>query len=118
MNMPTMPCRAMPALSVWALDPLAETRADQQSDGFRKERSPADAMERCCLRFARKTSPPGIREGDSTGCFDAISQSWLGAPIPLGKALLETGLKAGFMEHGTLFPTEAGTPQGGIGSPV
>jgi RNA-directed DNA polymerase len=36
----------------------------------------------------------------------------------MDKAILQQWLKAGFMEHGTLHPTEAGTPQGGIASPV
>ena len=34
------------------------------------------------------------------------------------KAILEKWLKAGFMEKHVLYPTEAGTPQGGICSPV
>ena len=113
-----MQCRAMQALYVLALDPIAETMADHQSYGFRRERSPADAMERCFLLFSRKTSPQWILEGDIKGCFDAISHTWLLTHIPMEKALLEKWLKAGFMEQGILFPTEAGTPQGGICSPV
>ncbi len=118
LGIPCMQSRAMQALYVLALDPVAETMADHQSYGFRKERSPADAMERCFLLFSRQTSPQWILEGDVKGCFDAISHSWLLAHIPMEKALLEKWLKAGFMEHSTLFPTEAGTPQGGICSPV
>ncbi len=34
------------------------------------------------------------------------------------KTLLRQWLKAGFMELGALYPTEAGTPQGGMASPV
>jgi len=34
------------------------------------------------------------------------------------KAILKKWLKAGFMEKHVLYPTEAGTPQGGICSPV
>jgi RNA-directed DNA polymerase len=118
LGIPCMQCRAMQALYVLALDPIAETMADHQSYGFRKERSPADAMERCFLLFSRKTSPQWILEGDIKGCFDAISHTWLLTHIPMEKALLEKWLKAGFMEQGILFPTEAGTPQGGICSPV
>jgi RNA-directed DNA polymerase len=118
LGIPCMQCRAMQALYVLVLDPIAETMADHQSYGFRKERSPADAMERCFLLFARKTSPQWILEGDIKGCFDAISHTWLLTHIPMEKALLEKWLQAGFMEQGILFPTEAGTPQGGIGSPV
>src|SRR5438067_9800476 len=32
--------------------------------------------------------------------------------------MLKTWLKAGFMEEHVLYPTEAGTPQGGVCSPV
>ena len=34
------------------------------------------------------------------------------------KAMLKKWLKAGYMEQSILYPTEAGTPQGGIISPV
>ena len=34
------------------------------------------------------------------------------------KAMLRKWLKAGYMENNILYPTEAGTPQGGICSPV
>ena len=36
----------------------------------------------------------------------------------MDKAILQKWLKAGFIEMGRLFPTTAGTPQGGIISPV
>ena len=38
--------------------------------------------------------------------------------IPTDKEVLRKWLKAGFMENRILFPTEAGTPQGGIISPT
>jgi RNA-directed DNA polymerase len=40
------------------------------------------------------------------------------AHVPTDKVILAKWLKAGFVEKGTLFPTEAGTPQGGICSPA
>jgi RNA-directed DNA polymerase len=40
------------------------------------------------------------------------------AHIPMEKVMLHKWLKAGFMEKGRLFPTSAGTPQGGVASPV
>lgn len=36
----------------------------------------------------------------------------------MDRAILGQWLNAGYMEQGILFPTEAGTPQGGIASPV
>ncbi len=118
MKMPCVRCRAMQALYLLALDPIAETLADHHSYGFRKERSPADAMKKCFSLFSRQTSPQWVLEGDIKGCFDAISHEWLLTHIPMEKAILEKWLKAGFMEHHVRFPTEAGTPQGGICSPV
>src|SRR5882672_7237653 len=46
LSIPCMTDRAMQALYLQALDPLAETTADPNSYGFRLERSPADAIER------------------------------------------------------------------------
>jgi RNA-directed DNA polymerase len=118
LGIPCMRCRAMQALYLLALDPVAEVTADRQSYGFRRERSTADAMEKCFLIFSRKHSPQWVLEGDIKGCFDAISHAWLLTHIPMEKAILKKWLKAGFMEKHVLYPTEAGTPQGGICSPV
>src|SRR5581483_1427215 len=38
--------------------------------------------------------------------------------VPMDKKVLRNWLKAGYVESGKLFPTEAGTPQGGIASPT
>ena len=38
--------------------------------------------------------------------------------IPMDRRVLGQWLKAGYMENNRLFPTIAGTPQGGIASPV
>jgi RNA-directed DNA polymerase len=51
-------------------------------------------------------------------CFDKISHDWMVANIPTDKAILKKWLKAGFVYQNELFPTVAGTPQGGIISPV
>ena len=57
-------------------------------------------------------------EGDIKACFDEISHDWLLNNIPLEKAILRKWLKAGYVEKGQRFPTETGTPQGGIISPL
>ena len=36
----------------------------------------------------------------------------------MDKLILGKWLAAGYMEEGVIYPTEAGTPQGGIASPV
>jgi RNA-directed DNA polymerase len=118
LGIPCVRCRAMQALYLLALDPVAEVTADRQSYGFRRERSTADAMQKCFLILSRKYAPQWVLEGDIKGCFDAISHTWLLTHIPMEKAMLQKWLKAGFMEKHVLYPTEAGTPQGGICSPV
>jgi hypothetical protein len=57
-------------------------------------------------------------EGDIRGCFDNISHEWMLRHIPTDRVVLRRWLKAGYLENRTLFPTEAGTPQGGIISPT
>lgn len=118
LGIPCMSCRSMQALYQLALDPVAETIADPHSYGFRSNRSSADAMAKCFTLFSRKSAPAWILEGDIKGCFDAISHEWLLAHIPVDKTILKKWLKAGYMEKQALYPTEEGTPQGGIISPV
>lgn len=118
LGIPTMKDRAMQALYKLALEPVAETLADRNSYGFRMERSTADAIEQCRIVLAKRTSSPWILEGDIKGCFDNISHQWLMDNICMDKDILRKWLKAGYIDLGTLFPTEAGTPQGGIISPV
>jgi RNA-directed DNA polymerase len=117
-TVPTMKDRAMQALHLLALEPIAECTADPDSYGFRPKRSAADAMVRCQLIFAGADRARWVLEGDIKACFDNISHEWLIAHVPMGRAILRKWLKAGFMQGRTLWPTDAGTPQGGIISPV
>jgi RNA-directed DNA polymerase len=118
LGIPTMKDRAMQALYLLALEPVSETTADRNSYGFRPMRSTADAIEQLFVNLSRKSSARWVLEGDIKGCFDNISHDWLTANVPMDKAVLKKWLKAGFMESGQRFETEAGTPQGGIISPV
>jgi RNA-directed DNA polymerase len=117
LGIPTMKDRAMQALYLLALEPIAETTGDRNSYGFRPKRATADAIEHCHIALSRKTGAPWVLEGDIRGCFDNISHEWMLRRIPTDKVMLRKWLKAGFVENRTLFPTEAGTPQGGIISP-
>jgi RNA-directed DNA polymerase len=118
LGIPTMKDRAMQALYLLALDPVAETLADPNSYGFRKERCQADAIAQCFNVLSRKDRARWILEGDIKSCFDNISHEWLLENIPMEKSILRRWLKAGYMEQHILHPTEEGTPQGGIISPV
>lgn len=118
LGIPVMRDRAMQALYLLALDPIAETTGDRNSYGFRRDRCAADAIEQCFGMLAKKASPQWVLEGDIRACFDNLSHDWLLAHIPTDKAVLGKWLKAGFLEGNTLHPTPAGTPQGGVISPV
>lgn len=118
LGIPTQRDRAMQALYLLALEPVAETQADRNAYGFRPKRSTADAIGQCFNALARKHSPQWILEGDIRACFDRISHSWLISHIPMDKSILRKWLAAGYMEEGILYPMEAGTPQSGIASPI
>ena len=118
LGIPSMRCRAMQALHLLALDPVAEVTADLNSYGFRKERSCADAIEQCFNALSHSNGAEWVLEADIKSCFDRISHEWVLANIPMDKATLQKWLKAGFIEKHVLYPTEEGTPQGGIASPV
>ena len=118
LSIPTLHDRAMQALYALALAPVAETRADPHSYGFRLGRRCADALEHAHIVLSRKTSATEVLEGDIRACFDEISQQWLLQNVPMDKQILRKWLQAGYWEKGQLFPTRAGTPQGGIISPT
>ena len=118
LGIPAMRDRAMQALYLMALDPVAETTADPNSYGFRPGRSTADVRELIHTWMASRNRAQWILEGDIKGCFDNISHDWMLTNIPMDKVMLKKWLKSGFMEQGAFFDTESGTPQGGIVSPV
>ncbi|MDD4753861.1 MAG: group II intron reverse transcriptase/maturase [Desulfitobacteriaceae bacterium] len=113
LGIPTMYDRAMQTLYAQALEPIIETTADTISFGFRRGRSAKDACEQIFNVLARKCSPTWILEGDIKGCFDNINHEWLLSNIPMDKRIMKQFLKSGFKYEGKLFPTEAGSPQGG-----
>ena len=110
--------RAMQALYLMALEPVSETTSDSNSYGFRKERSTADAIIQSFIVLAQNNSAQWILEADIKGCFDHISHEWLLKNIPVDKMMLKKWLKSGFVFNKELFPSEEGTPQGGIISPT
>jgi len=117
LGIPTMKDRAQQALHLLALDPVVETTADNNSYGFRQQRSCADAIEQC-FKILSRPNPQWILEGDIKSCFDRISHDWLLAHVPMDRAILQKWLKSGYMEKHVLHETTDGTPQGGIISPA
>lgn len=118
LGIPTMTDRAMQALYLLALAPIAETTGDPNSYGFRIERSTADAMGQLFVCLSKKVSAQWVLEADIKGCFDHINHDWLITNVPTDKVVLRKWLKAGVIHKGQLQATDAGTPQGGIVSPT
>jgi RNA-directed DNA polymerase len=118
LSIPAMVDRARQSLWLQALQPMAETQADRNSYGFRPKRRCADAIDQCFKALRQKTSAGWILEGDIEGFFDNIRFDWLEKHIPMNRRILSKWLRSGFIDHGTLYPTDTGVPQGGTISPV
>ena len=118
LSIPTLRDRAMQALYLLALEPIAETTGDPNSYGFRKERNCADAIQQCYDTLRHRQSAEWVLEADIRSCFDKISHQWLETHIRMEKSILRKWLRAGFMEKHLLYPTIEGTPQGGGASPT
>ena len=115
LGIPTFQEKLLQTVVKFLLEAIYEPTFSEASHGFRPQRSCHTALEQISNEMY------GVRwwvEGDIKGCFDAISHEWLLTHIPMEKAILKKWLKAGFMEKHVLYSTEAGTPQGGICSPV
>ena len=117
LSIPTMRDRAIQALHLLGLEPVAEMLLDKNSYGFRPKRSTADAIGQCFITLSKKKSAKHVLEGDIRACFDTINHEWMLKNIPMDKKVLEQFLKAGVMEKGKYQQTVEGTPQGGVISP-
>ena len=118
LGIPTMFDRAMQALHLLGLEPVAESTSDSNSYGFRRNRSTADAMSQIFICMSQKASAGWVLEADIQGCFDHINHHWLVSHVRMNKTILRRWLRAGVVHKGQLMPTEEGTPQGGIISPT
>ena len=118
LSIPCMKDRAMQALHLLALEPVAEQKADPHSYGFRKARSIQDAHEQCHKVLSKGNAATWVFDADIKACFDHISHEWLLDNVPMDKSVLRKWLKAGYLEGNLFHSTEKGTPQGGIISPT
>src|SRR5437763_16301545 len=83
LGIPTMTDRAMQALHLLGLDPIAESQADGHSYGFRLERRCADALAQTHLLLSHRHGPEWVLEGDIKACFDRISHEGLLTHVPV-----------------------------------
>ena len=93
------------------------------SYGFRPGRSQHDALDALAFGITR-TKVNYILDCDVRAFFDSVSHDWLVRFVehrigdPRVIRLIRKWLKAGVMEDGSWAPTEAGTPQGSVASPM
>ena len=121
LGIPVIADRALQAQVVNALEPEWEARFEPKSYGFRPGRGCHDAIEVIHKTAKGKHSKrQWILDADLAAAFDRIDHAYLlgalgGFPA---RELIEGWLKAGVIENGRFAPTEEGTPQGGVVSPV
>lgn len=119
LGIPTMRDRALQALVKLALEPEWEARFEPNSYGFRPGRSCHDAIEAIFKNV--HYIPKYVLDADINKCFDRIDHEALLEKLstyPELRRLIKSWLKAGILDGNKLFPTEEGTPQGGVISPL
>ena len=115
LGIPTFNDKLLQEVVRMILEAIYEGSFDANSHGFRPKRSCHTALRQIQQTF---NGASWFIEGDIKGCFDHISHDWLLENIPMDKVMLKKWLKCGFVFNKELFPTEEGTPQGGIISPT
>jgi RNA-directed DNA polymerase len=120
LGIPVIRDRCLQALVKNSLEPYWEAQFEATSYGFRPGRSCHDAVAKI-FGFSRPRSrKKWVIDADIQGAFDNIDHRFLLdtiGPVP-GKELLKQWLKAGYVDKGVFNPTESGTPQGGVISPL
>lgn len=120
LGIPTIRDRALQAMVKNALEPSWEARFEATSYGFRPGRSCHDAIARLYTLLRPSSRMKWVVDADIKGAFDNIDHEHLLkaiGPVP-GRELIRQWLKAGYMEEMRWHPTDAGTPQGGVISPL
>ena len=119
LGIPTMMERAKQALVKMALEPTWEAVFEPNNYGFRPGRSAHDAAE--AIFNGIRYKPKFVFDADIKGCFDNIDHEALLKKLdtfPKLTRLIRGWLKAGVLEGQDFTPTEEGTPQGGVISPL
>lgn len=122
LGIPTVTDRVVQQAVRMVLEPIYEHRFAEHSYGFRPERSCRDALRRVNGQLAAGYTH--VVDIDIQGYFDSIDQERLMGLLkedvsdgPLLE-IIERFLKAGVLEEGEWEPSDEGTPQGGVVSPL
>lgn len=119
LGIPTMRERAKQALIKMALEPQWEASFEANSYGFRPGRGCWDAIEAIFNWISRKSKY--VLDADIKGCFDNINHQQLLEKLNTtreARKMIKQWLEAGALDQEAFTPTEAGTPQGGVISPL
>ncbi|OLT62528.1 group II intron reverse transcriptase/maturase [Moorena bouillonii] len=121
LGIPSITDRCIQAITKNALEPAWEAQFEATSYGFRPGRGTHDARQRIFLNInGERNKKWWVVEADIKGCFDNIAHQPLMETIGNfpARRLIQEWLKAGYVNKNTFHPTEMGTPQGGIISPL
>ena len=121
LGIPVLIDRCHQARAKNALEPEWEARFEARSYGFRPGRGCHDAIESLFSTLNGKSKRVWILDADLAAAFDKISHEHLLEMLGdfPAKGMIAGWLKAGVFEAGKGFaPTEEGTPQGGVISPL
>ncbi len=122
LSIPAVRDRIVQAALKTVIEPIFEADFAACSFGFRPRRSTHDALE--VLRKEAHSGRRWVTETDIASCFEAIPHSGLMSAVEERiadrhvLALLSVMLRAGVMHDGTITRSTAGTPQGGVISPL
>ena len=120
-TVPVLRDRVQQARVLNALEPEWEARFEPRSYGFRPGRGCQDALQAIYWTLKGKRSKrQWILDADLSAAFDRIDHQHLLDSLGTFPARGEIAawLRAGVIENGTFTPTEEGTPQGGVISPL
>ena len=120
LSIATISDRCLQAVVKNALEPEWEARFECSSYGFRPGRSPHDAIQKIYGLSLPHKRKKWVLDADIRSCFDQISQPFLLETIDMfpARELIRQWLKAGYLQERRWYPTEAGTPQGSVVSPL
>ena len=119
LGIPVMEDRARQALLKSAMEPEWEAKFEPNSYGFRPGRSCHDACQQIYLSINKK--PKWVLDADISKCFDRINHDVLLQKLnttPTMARQIRAWLKSGVLDRGDWMPTDEGTPQGGVISPL
>src|SRR6266478_23829 len=122
LGIPTVRDRVCQQALLNRLEPIFEPVFDEANFGYRRGRSTNDAMRKVWKEI--QSGREWIVDADLRDFFGSVDHEKLltlvAQRIADGRVLrlIEAMLKAGSYGKGRLFPTERGTPQGGVVSPL